>query len=139
MAIERTLAIVKPNAVAKGHTGKVVSRIEAEGLKIRALKLVHLTKKQAEGFYDVHRQRPFFNDLTDFMSRGPVVAMILEGENAISAWRGIMGATDPAKAEPGTLRAEIGDSLTENSVHGSDATDTAATETAYFFDALEIV
>jgi len=134
---EQTLAIVKPDGVARNLTGEVIRRIEANGLKIRAMKLAHLTKKQAEGFYAVHKGRPFFDSLTTFMSEGPVVLMILSGENAIIAWRNLMGATDPAKAAPGTIRKDFGISIERNTTHGSDAPETAAFETAYFFNQLE--
>ncbi|MDP8255570.1 MAG: nucleoside-diphosphate kinase [Candidatus Alcyoniella australis] len=137
MATELTFAIVKPNAVAAGHVGTVLSRIEAEGLGLRAMKLMQLSVEQAGGFYAVHRGKPFFDELCQFMASGPIVALILEGENAIVRWREIMGATNPANAAPGTLRAQIGESLSENSVHGSDAPDTAAFETGYFFNAME--
>lgn len=135
--IENTLAIVKPDGVARNLVGEVLSRIERDSLKIRALKMVHLSKKQAEGFYAVHRHRPFFESLTTFMSEGPVVLMILSGEGAIAAWRDLMGATDPAKAGPGTIRREFGISIERNTTHGSDAPETAAFETAYFFNRLE--
>jgi nucleoside-diphosphate kinase len=135
--IEQTLAIIKPDGVARNLIGEIIRRIESNGLKIRALKLTHLSKKQAEGFYAVHRERPFFDSLTAFMSEGPVVLMILSGENAIATWRSLMGATDPAKAAPGTIRNDFGISIERNTTHGSDAPETAAFETAYFFNQLE--
>jgi nucleoside-diphosphate kinase len=135
--VENTLAIVKPDGVARNLIGEVIRRIESEGLRVRALKLVHLSKKEAEGFYAVHRQRPFFDSLTSFMSEGPVVLMILSGENAIQRWRNLMGATDPAKAAEGTIRKQFGISIERNTTHGSDAAETAAFETAYFFSGLE--
>ena len=138
MSIERTLSIIKPNAVEKGYVGRIIDRFEQEGLKVAALKMIWMSKREAEGFYAVHAQRPFFDELTTFMSRNPCVVMALEGENAILKNREIMGATDPAKADPGTIRALWADSLTENTVHGSDSPETAATEIAYFFQALSV-
>lgn len=135
--IEQTLAIIKPDGVARNLIGEIIGRIESNGLKIKALKLTHISKKQAEGFYAVHKARPFFDSLTTFMSEGPVVLMILSGENAIAAWRNLMGATDPAKAAKGTIRNDFGISIERNTTHGSDATETAAFETAYFFNQLE--
>jgi nucleoside-diphosphate kinase len=134
---ERTLAIVKPDGVAAGQVGKVVARIEAEGLKIVAMRLVRLARAEAEGFYAVHRQRPFFAPLTAFMSSGAAVAMVLQGDGAIARWREIMGATDPAKAAPGTLRRELASNIERNVVHGSDAPETAAVEIAFFFRGME--
>ena len=136
---ERTLAIIKPDAVAKGHIGDILKRIEQEGFRIRALKLAHLTQSQAEGFYAVHRGKPFFAGLTAFMSSGPCVLIILEGENAIRHWREVMGATDPAQAVDGTLRKRYGASIDHNATHGSDAPETAAFETSYFFNALDVL
>jgi len=136
--IENTLAIVKPDGVARNLVGEVLSRIEKSGLRIKALKMVHLSKKQAEGFYAVHRHRPFFESLTTFMSEGPVVLMTLSGENVIQKWRDLMGATDPAKAAEGTIRKEFGLSIERNTTHGSDAPETAAFETAYFFSQVEM-
>jgi nucleoside-diphosphate kinase len=136
--IENTLAIVKPDGVARNLVGEVLSRIERDSLKIRALKMVHLSKKQAEGFYAVHRHRPFFESLTTFMSEGPVVLMVLSGENAIQKWRDLMGATDPARAAEGSIRKEFGLSIERNTTHGSDAPETAAFETAYFFSQVEM-
>lgn len=135
--IEQTLAIVKPDGVARRLVGEVIRRIEAGGLEIVALKMARLTKKQAEGFYAVHKDKPFFASLTSFMSEGPVVLMILKGEGAIRKWRDLMGATDPAKADPGTIRKDFGESIERNTTHGSDAPETAAFETAYFFNQLE--
>jgi nucleoside-diphosphate kinase len=130
---EQTLAIIKPDAVKKNLIGKIIQRIEEEGFTITAMKLLRLTKEGAQGFYVVHKERPFFDSLTDFMSSGRIVAMTLERENAISTWRKVMGATDPAKAEPGTIRRQFGFSVERNSTHGSDAPDTAAWEIDYFF------
>ena len=136
---ERTLAIVKPDGVAAGNVGKVIARIEGERLRILALRLVRLSRAEAEGFYAVHRERPFFAALTAFMSSGAAVAMVLEGEGAIARWREIMGATDPAKAAAGTLRRELAENIERNVVHGSDAPETAAFEIGYFFRGLEIL
>jgi len=135
--IEQTLAIIKPDGVARNLIGEIIHRIETSGLKIQAMKMVQLSVKQAEGFYAVHRDKPFFPSLTSFMSEGPVVLMILSGENAIQKWRDLMGATDPAKAVPGTIRREFGQSIERNTTHGSDAPETAAFETAYFFGGME--
>lgn len=139
MAIERTLAIIKPDAVGRGLEGDILRRIHAAKFKIVAIKSLRLTKAEAEGFYAVHRERPFFKDLTEFMSSGKVVVMALEKEGAIAAWRETMGATDPAKAAPGTIRNELGTSIQNNCTHGSDAPDTAAFEIAYFFSGAELV
>ena len=136
---ERTLAIVKPDGVAAGQVGKVIARIEAEGLKLVALRLVRLSRREAEGFYAVHRQRPFFPALTAFMSSGPAVAMALEGDGVIARWREIMGATDPAKAASGTLRRDLAENIERNVVHGSDAPETALVEIAFFFRGVEIL
>jgi nucleoside-diphosphate kinase len=130
---EQTLAIIKPDAVKKNIIGKIIQRIEDEGFKISAMKMLHLTKDEAKGFYIVHKAKPFYESLTDFMSSGPVVVMALERENAISHWRQVMGATDPAQAEPGTLRHAYGFSVERNAVHGSDARETAEWELNYFF------
>jgi nucleoside-diphosphate kinase len=138
MPIERTLAIVKPDAVSARHAGRIVQRIEEAGFQIRAMRLVHLTKRGAEGFYAVHRERPFFASLTTFMSSGPAIVMALEGPDAIRTWRALMGATDPAKADPGTLRKEFGQSIEHNATHGSDAPETAAFELSYFFPGVEL-
>ena len=139
MASERTLAIVKPDAVAKGASGEILRRIEAKGLRIIALKKVHLSEQLARGFYAVHKQRPFYKDLVAFMSSGPVVVAALEGENAVSVWRELMGPTDSTKAPVGTVRCDFGTDIERNAVHGSDATATARLEIAYFFDASEIL
>jgi nucleoside-diphosphate kinase len=135
--MERTFAIIKPDAVAAHHTGQIIQRIEADGFTIRAMRMVHLTPKDAEGFYAVHRERPFFNSLTAFMSSGPCVVMALEAPDAITRWRTLMGATDPAKADAGTLRKQFGRSIENNATHGSDAPDTAAYELNYFFPGIE--
>ncbi len=136
--MERTFAIIKPDAVAARYTGRIIQRIEEAGFTIRAMRLVDLTQKEAEGFYAVHRERPFFASLTRFMSSGPCVVMALEAPDAIKKWRTLMGATDPAKAEAGTLRKEFGKSIETNATHGSDAPDTAAYELGYFFRGLEL-
>jgi len=137
-AVQRTLAIIKPDAVANGAAGKIMDRIEQTGLKILAAKLMHLTAEQAAGFYVVHKERPFYASLCAFMTQGPCLPMVLEGENAIQRWRDLMGATDPAKAAPNTIRKEFASSIEANAVHGSDAPDTAAFEISYFFSALDI-
>ena len=137
--MERTLAIIKPDAVSARHTGAILQRIEAAGFQIRAMKRLHLTREQAEGFYAVHRERPFFAGLTSFMSSGPVVVLALEAPDAIRTWRALMGATDPAKADAGTLRKEFGTSIERNATHGSDAPETAAFELGYFFPGCELV
>ncbi|MGC2423648.1 MAG: nucleoside-diphosphate kinase [Nitrospirota bacterium] len=139
MSIERTLSIVKPDGVRQGNIGGVVSTFEKNGLKIAAMKMIHMDKKEAEGFYAVHRERPFFGSLTDFMSSGPCVVMVLEGESAIAKNRELMGATNPANAAVGTLRKLFATSVEQNVVHGSDAPETANFEISYFFNALEIV
>jgi nucleoside-diphosphate kinase len=139
MAIERTLAIIKPDAVGRGLIGEILSRIHAAKFHIIAIKTRRLTRKEAEGFYAVHRERPFFDELTTFMSTSKVVVMVLEAENAIAKWRDAMGATDPAKAAPGTIRKELGASIQYNCTHGSDAADTAAFEISYFFSGSELV
>ena len=138
MAVERTLSIIKPDAVAKNVIGKIYSRFEDNGLKVIAAKMVHLSRQEAEGFYAVHRERPFFKDLVAFMIPGPVMVQVLEGEGAILKNRDLMGATDPKKAAPGTIRADFADSIDANAVHGSDAPETAAVEIAYFFPSLNI-
>lgn len=138
MAVERTLSIVKPDGVEKNLIGEVYRRFEQGNLRIVAAKMLHLTEPQAEGFYAVHRERPFFNDLVSYMTSGPVVVQVLEGENAIARNREIMGATNPADADPGTIRADFATSIEQNVVHGSDGPDTAAQEIAYFFDEGEI-
>ncbi len=137
--MERTLSIIKPDGVKKNIIGEVVGRFEKNGLKVAAMKMVSLSKAEAEGFYAVHRERPFFGSLTDFMSSGPVVLMVLSGENAIQKNRDLMGATDPKKAAPGTIRKDFADSIESNIVHGSDGAETAAFEIGYFFSALEIL
>lgn len=138
MAIERTLSILKPDAVAKNSIGEIISRFEAAGLKVVAAKMLHLSKAQAESFYDIHKERPFFNDLVKFVSSGPVLVQVLEGENAILVNRDIMGATNPKEAKPGTIRADFAASIDENAVHGSDAPETAKVEIAFFFKPEEI-
>ena len=138
MSIERTFAIVKPDAVKAGKAGQILARVEAAGFHIRAMRLQHLSKREAEGFYAVHRERPFFGELTDFMSSGPCVLLCLEAEGAIKKWRDTMGPTDPAKAEPGTLRRDFGTSIGNNATHGSDAPETAAFELGYFFRGMEL-
>jgi nucleoside-diphosphate kinase len=136
---ERTLAIIKPDAVARRLAGPIVQRIEDEEFQIRAMRLVRLTKSEAEGFYAVHRARPFFKSLTDFMSSGPAIALVLEAPGAVGKWRTVMGATDPAKADAGTLRKQFGESIERNATHGSDAADTAAFEIGYFFAGVELI
>ncbi len=138
MAIERTLSIVKPDAVAKNVIGRIFSRFENAGLKLVAIKMLHLSREQAEGFYAEHRERPFFGELVDFMTSGPVVVQVLEGENAIAANRGIMGATNPANADEGTIRKDFAESTGRNAVHGSDSETSAAREIAFFFEPGEI-
>lgn len=138
-ATERTLCIIKPDAVARGAIGKIVARIEAAGLRLVAARMLWLTRAQAEGFYAVHRERPFFASLTAFMSEGPIVAAVLEGEGAIGRLRELMGPTDPARAPAGTLRAEFGTDVERNAIHGSDGPETAAWEITYFFGRLDIV
>ncbi|GAA6157271.1 nucleoside-diphosphate kinase [Pyruvatibacter sp. HU-CL02332] len=139
MALERTFSIVKPDATKRNITGKVIDRLETAGLRVIASKRLQLTKEKAEGFYSVHSERPFFNDLVAFMTSGPVVVQVLEGENAIAKNREVMGATNPAEAAPGTIRADFAESIEANSVHGSDAPETAAEEIKYFFSDDEIV
>ena len=137
--MERTFAIIKPDAVERSLTGKVLDRIEAAGFKVIGMKKLFLSKAEAEGFYYVHKERPFFNDLCTFMSRSPVVVLALERDNAIAAWRELMGATNPANAEAGTIRKEFGVSIEENTVHGSDSPESSAFEIPYFFSQLELV
>jgi nucleoside-diphosphate kinase len=139
VAIERTLAIIKPDAVKRGLTGEILSRIHAAQFQIVAIKTRRLTKKEAEGFYAVHRERPFFGELTEFMSTSKAVVIVLEAENAIAKWRDTMGATDPAKAAPGTIRKELGASIQCNCTHGSDGPETAVFEIGYFFSGSELV
>jgi len=138
MAVQRTLSIIKPDAVAKNIIGKIYSRFETNGLKVIAARMVHLSRQEAEGFYAVHKARPFFKDLVEFMISGPVMIQVLEGEEAIQKNRDLMGATDPKKAEKGTIRADFADSIDANAVHGSDAPETAAVEIAYFFPASRV-
>jgi nucleoside-diphosphate kinase len=138
LSMEKTFAIIKPDACTRNITGKVLARIEDGGFQVIAMKKIWMTKKQAEGFYAVHRGKPFFNSLTDFMSSGPCIVMVLQKENAIAAWRSLMGATDPVNAGPGTIRKDFARSMEANTVHGSDAPETAAYEIAYFFSALEL-
>jgi nucleoside-diphosphate kinase len=139
LALERTFAIIKPDAVSRGLQGEILSRIHKAGFRIVAIRSMRLTKEEAGGFYAVHRERPFFGELTDFMSSGKIVAMVLEAENAIAKWRDAMGATDPKKAAPGTIRRDLGTSIGNNVTHGSDAPDTAAFETGYFFAGHELI
>lgn len=134
-----TFGIIKPDAVKNGHAGKIIDRILGAGFKIRGMKLIHQSTRQAEGFYDVHRERPFFGELTEFMSSGPCVVLALEKENAVKSWRDLMGATNPAEAAEGTLRKEFAGSIGENAVHGSDSDENAAIEIGYFFSKLELV
>jgi nucleoside-diphosphate kinase len=136
---ERTLAIIKPDAVQRRLAGRIIQRIEEEGFQIRAMRRVQLSKAEAEGFYAVHRERPFFGSLTGFMSSGPAVVMVLEAPDAIKRWRTLMGATDPAKADAGTLRKQFAESIERNATHGSDAPETAAYEIGYFFSGVELV
>ena len=136
--MERTLGIIKPDAVAAKQAGQIIQRIEQSGFQIRAMRMLHLTQRQAEGFYAVHRERPFFASLTTFMSSGPVIVMALEAADAIRKWRTLMGATDPAKADAGTLRKEFGTSIEHNATHGSDAPETAAFELGYFFAGMDL-
>ncbi|MEZ5893603.1 MAG: nucleoside-diphosphate kinase [Parvularculaceae bacterium] len=138
MALERTFSMIKPDATRRNITGKIVAKLEEGGLRVVAQKRIRITRAQAEGFYAVHRERPFFGELVDFMISGPVVVQVLEGDNAIARNREIMGATNPANAAPGTIRAEFAESIGENSIHGSDAPETAAVEIAFFFSQAEI-
>jgi nucleoside-diphosphate kinase len=137
--MERTFAIIKPDAVERRLAGRILARVEEAGFTVRAMRLQHLSKKEAEGFYAVHRERPFFEELTTFMSSGPCVLLALEAPDAIRKWRDTMGATDPAKALPGTLRQEFGESIGRNATHGSDAPETAAFELGYFFRGMEVI
>jgi len=139
MAIERTLAMIKPDAVGRGLVGEVIRRTQAQGLNPIGLKMIHLTTSQAQAFYAVHAGRPFFDELVEFMTEGPIVAMALEGEDGVARWRGVMGATDPAEAEAGTIRADLGESKGRNCTHGSDSVDNAALEMKFFFAELELV
>jgi len=138
MAVERTFSIIKPDAVAKNAIGQILARFESAGLKIIAARMMHLSRAQAEGFYAVHRERPFFKDLVDFMISGPVLVQVLQGDNAILKNRDLMGATDPKKAAKGTIRADFADSIDANAVHGSDAPETARAEIAFFFPGYEV-
>ena len=138
MAVERTLSIIKPDAVAKNAIGQILARFEKAGLKVIAARMTHLSRRDAEGFYAVHKGRPFFNDLVEFMISGPVMIQVLEGDNAIQKNRDLMGATDPKKAAPGTIRADFAQSIDANAVHGSDAPETAAVEIAYFFPSHQV-
>lgn len=138
MAVERTLSIIKPDAVAKNVIGQIYSRFESAGLKVIAARMTHLTDKEAGGFYEVHKERPFFKDLVSFMTSGPVIIQVLEGENAVAKHRDIMGATNPKNAAAGTIRADFADSIDENAVHGSDSAENAANEIAYFFRVTEL-
>ena len=139
MATERTFSIIKPDATRRNITGKIIDRLESAGLRVIAQKRIHMTKEQAEGFYAVHKERPFYNDLVSFMISGPVVVQVLEGEDAIAKNRDVMGATNPKEAAPGTIRADFAENIEANSVHGSDGPDTAKTEIAFFFGDQEIV
>ena len=138
MAVERTLSIIKPDAVKKNVIGQILGRFEKAGLRVIAARMMHLSRAEAEGFYAVHRSRPFFKDLVEFMISGPVLVQVLEGENAIAKNRELMGATDPKKADKGTIRADFADSIDANAVHGSDSAENARTEVAYFFPACEV-
>jgi len=137
MKKEKTLAIIKPDAVQAGRSGAIITMIQESGLAVRGMKMLHLTRRQAEGFYHVHRERPFFADLTTFMSEGPIVVLVLEAENGIARWRTLMGPTNPAQAETGTIRAAFGTTIERNAVHGSDSAESAAQEIPYFFSRLE--
>jgi nucleoside-diphosphate kinase len=137
--MERTLAIIKPDAVQRQFAGPIIQRIEAAGIRIRAMRRVHLSQAEAEGFYAVHRERPFFPSLTAFMSSGPAIVMVLEADGAIKKWRDLMGPTDPSKAPAGSIRADFGSNIERNATHGSDAPETAAFETGYFFAGIELI
>jgi nucleoside-diphosphate kinase len=137
--VERTLAMIKPDAVERRLAGRIIQRIEESGLQIRAIRRIHLSRREAEGFYTVHRERPFFAGLTAFMSSGPALVLVLEAPDAIRTWRTLMGATDPAKADAGTLRKEFAESIERNATHGSDATETAAYEIGYFFAGVDLI
>ena len=139
MALERTLSIIKPDAVKKNVIGQILARFEKAGLRIVAARMTHLSRAEAEGFYAVHRERPFFKSLTEFMSSGPAIVLVLDAPDAIKKWRTVMGATDPAKADAGTLRKQFGESIERNATHGSDAADTAALEIGYFFAGAELI
>ncbi|MBU2591118.1 MAG: nucleoside-diphosphate kinase [Nitrospinota bacterium] len=137
--MEETVALIKPDAVERNLIGKIVERIESNGLEVAAMKLVSLTKKEAEGFYKVHAARPFYGELTEYISSGPIVALVLRGENAITKWRDLMGATNPENAEPGTIRKDFAVNLEKNSVHGSDSPESVSYELPFFFSAMEVV
>ena len=139
MATEQTFAIIKPDAVASGHTGQILGMIEKAGFRVRGMKMTRLSRQQAEGFYDVHRERPFFTGLVAFMTEGPVVVMVLERDNAIKHWREVMGATNPEKAAEGTIRKKFAKNIERNAVHGSDAPETAAIEIPFFFSMAELI
>lgn len=139
MALERTFSIIKPDATRRNITGKIIDQIEQAGLRVIASRRVHLTRAQAEGFYDVHQERPFFNDLCDFMTSGPIVVQVLEGENAVAHYREVMGATNPEEAAPGTIRKNFAESIEANSVHGSDSPENAKIEISYFFSDCDVV
>ena len=139
MAIEQTFAIIKPDAVAAGHTGQIIGMIEKAGFRIRGIKMLRISKQQAEGFYEVHREKPFFAGLVTFMTEGPVIVMVLERESAIKHWRELMGATNPEKAAEGTIRKKFAKNIERNAVHGSDATETAAVEIPFFFSVAELI
>ncbi|MBW2455576.1 MAG: nucleoside-diphosphate kinase [Deltaproteobacteria bacterium] len=138
MSLQRTFAIIKPDAMEAGHAGAIISRIHAEGFTVLGMRQVHITQAQAEGFYDIHRGKPFFDELVEFMSRGPIIVLALEAEEAIAKWREVIGATNPAKAADGTIRQLFAKSLGENAVHGSDAPETAAVEIGYFFPGCKV-
>jgi nucleoside-diphosphate kinase len=137
--MERTFAIIKPDAVGRGLAGDIIKRIEQSGMKIRAMRLTKLSREQAERFYEVHKARPFYNDLCTYMTSGPVIVMVLEGDKAITRWRELMGATDPKKASAGTIRYDFGENIERNAVHGSDAPETAAQEVPFFFSGIDVV
>ena len=139
MALEKTLSIIKPDGVEKNVIGEIISRFEKAGLRVAAMKMIHMSKEQAEGFYYVHRDKPFFNSLVEFMTSGPCVVMVIEGENAISRVRELMGATDPSKADPGTIRHDFATDIEKNAIHGSDSPEAAAFEIPYFFSKVEMV
>ena len=137
--MEFTLAIIKPDAVGRYYTGDIIKRVELGGLRVSAMRLIHLTRAQAESFYDVHRERPFFKSLCDYMTSGPVVVMVLSAEGAVAKWRQLMGSTNPAEAAPGTIRKDFGENIERNAAHGSDAPETAAREVGFFFSRLDLV
>jgi len=137
--MQRTLTIIKPDAVSQGYAGKIIAHLEEEGIRIKAMKMVHMTKKEAQGFYHVHKERPFFDSLTDFMSSGPCIPMVLEGENVINGLRTLMGATNPAEAADNTIRKLFATDVEKNAIHGSDSPESVSTEVPYFFNGLEVV